>query len=92
MSAVEGTNSQRQVSNEPGVLKSFLAGGVGGICLVITGHPLDTIKVGVYHESSVASSGLSNACHFRSVFRHSNRDRLSSREHLTVQFRQLDMR
>ena len=25
--------------------KDFLAGGVGGACLVITGHPLDTIKV-----------------------------------------------
>ncbi|CAF2579451.1 unnamed protein product [Rotaria sp. Silwood2] len=26
-------------------MKDFLAGGVGGACLVITGHPLDTIKV-----------------------------------------------
>jgi solute carrier family 25 carnitine/acylcarnitine transporter 20/29 len=26
-------------------LKDFLAGGFGGICLVFTGHPLDTIKV-----------------------------------------------
>jgi len=26
-------------------LKDFIAGGVGGACLVITGHPLDTIKV-----------------------------------------------
>lgn len=26
-------------------LKNFLAGGVGGICLVVAGHPLDTIKV-----------------------------------------------
>lgn len=26
-------------------LKNFLAGGVGGIALVIAGHPLDTIKV-----------------------------------------------
>ena len=30
---------------EPGSLKSFLAGGVGGMCIVLTGHPLDTIKV-----------------------------------------------
>ena len=51
MSAVEegrGGQPQRQASNEPGVLKSFLAGGVGGVCLVVTGHPLDTIKVSVY--------------------------------------------
>jgi len=26
-------------------LKNFLAGGFGGVCLVATGHPLDTIKV-----------------------------------------------
>lgn len=30
---------------QPGALKSFLAGGAGGICLVLVGHPLDTIKV-----------------------------------------------
>ena len=38
---------QRQTNKEPGAFKSLVAGGVGGICLVITGHPLDTIKVGV---------------------------------------------
>lgn len=38
---------QRQANKEPGAFKSLVAGGVGGICLVITGHPLDTIKVGV---------------------------------------------
>ncbi len=26
-------------------LKNFLAGGFGGMCLVIAGHPFDTIKV-----------------------------------------------
>jgi hypothetical protein len=26
-------------------IKDFIAGGVGGACLVITGHPLDTFKV-----------------------------------------------
>jgi len=30
---------------EPSFLKSFIAGGVGGVALVCTGHPLDTIKV-----------------------------------------------
>ncbi len=30
---------------EPGAFKNFLAGGVGGVCVVLTGHPLDTIKV-----------------------------------------------
>ena len=26
-------------------VKNFLAGGFGGICVVISGHPFDTIKV-----------------------------------------------
>ena len=26
-------------------VKNFLAGGFGGICTVISGHPFDTIKV-----------------------------------------------
>ena len=30
---------------EPGALKNFLAGGVGGVCVVLSCHPLDTIKV-----------------------------------------------
>ena len=28
-------------------IKDFIAGGAGGICAVVSGHPLDTIKVGV---------------------------------------------
>lgn len=28
-------------------LKNFLAGGVAGTCLLLAGHPLDTIKVTV---------------------------------------------
>lgn len=30
---------------QPSLVKSFVAGGFGGICLVFAGHPLDTIKV-----------------------------------------------
>ena len=30
---------------ETSPLKGFVAGGVGGICCVLSGHPLDTIKV-----------------------------------------------
>lgn len=29
-------------------LKSFLSGGVGGICVVLVGHPLDLIKVRIW--------------------------------------------
>jgi len=34
---------QQQAAISPG--KNFFAGGFGGMCLVFTGHPLDTIKV-----------------------------------------------
>ncbi|KAL5497007.1 hypothetical protein EMCRGX_G013393 [Ephydatia muelleri] len=30
---------------EPSLTKTFIAGGVGGACVVFVGHPLDTIKV-----------------------------------------------
>jgi len=39
----------------PSALKSFIAGGCGGVCLVITGQPLDTIKVRV--QTSTQYSG-----------------------------------
>eukprot|EP00794_Sanderia_malayensis_P006981 gene6981-7766_t len=38
-------NVEHPVNKPPSALKSFLAGGVGGVCLVASGHPLDTIKV-----------------------------------------------
>lgn len=31
--------------------KNFLAGGFGGMCLVVAGHPFDTIKVSATAES-----------------------------------------
>ncbi len=34
-----------QEKKQPSLFKSFIAGGAGGICLVLVGHPLDTIKV-----------------------------------------------
>lgn len=37
--------SAKMSAKQPGPLKSFFAGGGGGICLVLVGHPLDTIKV-----------------------------------------------
>ena len=32
-------------SDGNGGIKDFIAGGFGGICLVLSGHPFDTIKV-----------------------------------------------
>lgn len=34
---------EKEVKVSP--LKNFVAGGVGGACLLLAGHPLDTIKV-----------------------------------------------
>ena len=48
MSADDSASSEAAAANsvkQPGALLSFLAGGGGGICLVVVGHPLDTIKV-----------------------------------------------
>ena len=33
-------------------LKDFLAGGFGGVCLVVSGHPFDTIKVRLQTSSN----------------------------------------
>jgi solute carrier family 25 carnitine/acylcarnitine transporter 20/29 len=39
---------EQAVAKKPdSALKSFLSGGVGGICVVLVGHPLDLIKVRV---------------------------------------------
>lgn len=40
----------------PNAVSDFLAGGFGGICLVISGHPLDTIKVRL--QTSTQYKGL----------------------------------
>ncbi len=46
MSAEEASGSGGR--KEPSALKNFLSGGVGGVCTVVTGHPLDTIKVPIH--------------------------------------------
>ncbi|XP_058620101.1 tafazzin isoform X3 [Onychostoma macrolepis] len=50
MDAVE---SDRRVSP----LKNFVAGGVGGVCLLVAGHPLDTIKVRLQTQECVVYRG-----------------------------------
>ena len=39
------SDTDNSVKKSPSLLKSFIAGGVGGMSLVASGHPLDTIKV-----------------------------------------------
>ncbi|XP_056590007.1 mitochondrial carnitine/acylcarnitine carrier protein isoform X1 [Triplophysa dalaica] len=50
MTAVE---SDRRVSP----LKNFVSGGVGGVCLLFVGHPLDTIKVRLQTQHSALYRG-----------------------------------
>ena len=44
--------SNNKEARPPSALKNFIAGGAGGIALVITGQPLDTIKVKILFEIS----------------------------------------
>lgn len=37
--------NSKMTENKISPIKYFLSGGFGGICTVIAGHPLDTIKV-----------------------------------------------
>lgn len=43
-------------AKQESALKSFLSGGVGGVCVVLVGHPLDLIKVRM-QTGGAASSG-----------------------------------
>ena len=36
--------------------KNFIAGGVGGVCTVVSGHPFDTIKV--IHNLTRSAAGF----------------------------------
>merc|ERR1712106_604254 len=47
-------NRNRKMSETQRVseVKNFLAGGVGGMCTVLSGHPFDTIKVRLQTQSS----------------------------------------
>ena len=40
-------------------LKDFVAGGAGGICAVVSGHPLDLIKVKHYTLTNILFGVLS---------------------------------
>lgn len=41
-----------------GALKDFLAGGVGGSCLVVVGHPFDTVKVRLQSDTAGVYKGV----------------------------------
>ena len=34
---------------KPSATKDFISGGIGGMCTVAAGHPLDTIKVNMFY-------------------------------------------
>ncbi|XP_051947702.1 mitochondrial carnitine/acylcarnitine carrier protein [Xyrauchen texanus] len=50
---MDAKESERRISP----LKNFVAGGVGGVCLLFVGHPLDTIKVRLQTQSCVLYRG-----------------------------------
>ena len=37
-------------------IKYFLSGGFGGVCTVLAGHPLDTIKVRLQSNNNICDS------------------------------------
>ncbi|GMH56717.1 hypothetical protein TrST_g10879 [Triparma strigata] len=39
-------------SKEPSALKSFLSGGIGGMCSTLVGHPIDLVKVRMQTQAS----------------------------------------
>jgi hypothetical protein len=46
-------------------VKSMLAGGFGGICVVLSGHPFDTVKVSYFFpilKKSIFSLALKSTC------------------------------
>ena len=45
MESHEELNDRPATDALVGTLKNFTAGGVGGVCMVLVGHPFDTIKV-----------------------------------------------
>jgi solute carrier family 25 carnitine/acylcarnitine transporter 20/29 len=56
-------------SSAESALKSFLSGGVGGICVVLVGHPLDLIKVRMQTAGAAAAASQSVVSMFSTTFR-----------------------
>ena len=40
-----GKDDRESEQGQPSAFKNLVSGGVGGACVVLVGHPLDTIKV-----------------------------------------------
>jgi len=52
---LEMTEEKRHKSSSPSGIKSFFAGGIGGVWCIATGHPLDTIKVHIKRRRRIRS-------------------------------------
>ena len=46
--AKTGQRKTRKMAPKVNPVKDFISGGVGGVCLVVAGHPFDTLKVGYW--------------------------------------------
>jgi len=52
---------------EPGPLRSFIAGGVGGVCTVASGQPFDTVKVRMQNQTGTALYKNAMDCTIKTV-------------------------
>ena len=59
---------KKQTRSTSGI-KNFLAGGFGGICCVVSGHPLDTIKVDISQGMILSNTTLRDVDGRKSAFR-----------------------
>jgi solute carrier family 25 (mitochondrial carnitine/acylcarnitine transporter), member 20/29 len=72
---VESPKAKTPVSQTSAQIRSFVAGGVGGLCAVLVGHPFDLVKVrlqtaerGVYGgaidvvKKTIAREGVARVC------------------------------
>ncbi|CAG7833921.1 unnamed protein product [Allacma fusca] len=59
MNIIEHLSGDKMSQPKPvSPIKNFLAGGFGGVCLVVAGHPLDTIKVRLQTQPQAAPGKL----------------------------------
>ena len=76
MAVEEKTLETVKTRKEPGALKNFIAGGVGGVCVVVVGHPLDTIKVDHFTPNSMRFACMILSCCDYDLYRLDYRHRL----------------
>ena len=62
--AKNGQRETGKMAPKVNPVKDFISGGVGGVCLVVAGHPFDTLKVS---EDENLCSKISGSDHFSNI-------------------------